>query len=276
MKPKFVYKTYHEINSPALYGEQMMLHTLLKDKVEFVMDGNIEGLEGAIINIRAYENEAFVDRFNEDISKLKWCLIIITQNEHGTDIQKKIKHPNCKIWIQSPKLSDEADYFLGFGWPSDDILRFEQKEVERIYDFSFSGQVNNFHRQQCVKNLERLPNTRVISSGGFNQGLSYPEYLELLSKTKFAACPSAVSTPDSFRIYEALEMGCVPVLDKNVADQFYKIWGNSPLMGVVDWDVLKFENMPAFEEQQKQVKEWWAEKKVELVNNLFFHIKQLS
>lgn len=275
---KFIYKTFHPVNSPALYGEQMFLHTLIKDRVEFLHNPeSVEGLEGAIVNVRAFENEPYIDEFNAFIAPLKWVVVIVTGNEHGSSFYQKIKHPNSKIWVQSPTLNDKADRLIGFGWPSTDILSFEQKELkERPYDFSFSGNVNNFFRRECVQRLEKLPKTIVKVSGGFGQGLPYNEYLQLLSETKFAACPSAISTPDSFRIYEALEMGCVPVLDRAGAEYFQHVWGACPLMAMSDWAGLKIELMPDFEEFQALCKQWWAEAKQKVVDDLFNQINEIS
>lgn len=273
---KFVYKTYHPIHSPSLYGEQYFLNTLLKGKVEF-RDNNLEGLDGAIINIRAYDNLDYINKFNADIALLKWCLIIVTGNESSFDFYQKIKHPNCKIWVQSPAIDQTADKLIGFGWPSTDILKFEQKEpANRQYDFSFSGNTNNYWRRECVAQLKKLPNTRVIVSGGFGQGLPYNEYLEMLSQTKYAACPSAISTPDSFRIYEALEMGCVPVLDKPASDLFKYMWGDFPGVTVNNWSELKVEDMPNFEAAQAFCKGWWRGTKEKVVDDLFTHVKELN
>lgn len=54
------------------------------------------------------------------------------------------------------------------------------------------------------------------------------------------------------------------------------IWGESPLLCVHDWDVFNLDQMPDFERHQKWCMEWWAEKKVQIVKDLFNHINQIS
>lgn len=275
---KFIYKTYDDKKRSALFGEQMMLYTLLQGKVDFDFTGDLDGIRGAIINIRAFDNEKYAEEINEDISKLDWCIIIFTGNEHGTKLHTKIKHPNCKIWLQTPQIGNVADYFIGFGWPTDEILKFSNQSESntRIYDFSFSGNVNNYYRRNCVDALGKLEHSVSNTTGGFGMGLPYNEYLGLLANTKFAVCPSAISTPDSFRIYEALEMGCVPVLDRAGAELFTYIWGKNPLVNIVDWQNLNIRNMPNFYTRQGECKYWWGQLKNKIVTDLLDHASQLQ
>jgi hypothetical protein len=275
MKPILVYKTYHPKFGSKLFGEQYFLHSLIKDLVEEKDDFNDVG--GAIISLRACDNIEYIDQFNKDISKLKWCLIIITGNENSSDFHKMIKHPNCKIWIQTPKESDVADYFLGFGYPSEII---KNKEEERIYKYSFIGQVNTRSRIDCVKELQKYEfNKYILINKGFNNGICYKKYLGILNKTKFALCPRAIATPDSFRIYEALEMGCVPILDEDTKLYFNRVWSDNPFYISDQWkdlDSVFVNTYIDFNNEQNICKKWWNKKKEQIVIDLFNQIESIQ
>lgn len=69
------------------------------------------------------------------------------------------------------------------------------------------------------------------------QALSAQEYARLLSKARFAPCPFGNCSPESFRLYEALEAGAVPVVQDlgggpllllQTLEQTYSVARNSP------------------------------------------------
>jgi len=281
---KFVYKTYHPKHSASLFGEQFFLYSLIKDKMKVDHNGNIDGLEGAVINLRGNDNMQHVDQINADIAKLKWCVIVITGNEDSTGFYRLIKHLNCKIWVQTPRGSDEADYYLPFGYPNDYIVGAKSVEEGRRYDWFFAGQVSHSRRKQCVEVLRKMQNGRLVETSGFGTGLDYPEYVQETLQSKVIPCPGGPMTPDTFRVYEALESGCVPVLDYTGGhwnydgDYWRKVFGVHPLPVIHDWkdfpiqleQILKY--WPTY---QVQVATWWEEKKEQIVNDLFSQISEI-
>ena len=269
-----VYLTFHETRKAYYYGEQIFLRSLLEDTGILERKDSLQGLSGAVVSIRACDNYKYIDRINEELSKLKWCVVIITGNENSTNFHTQIDHPNCLKWLQTPRIGDDADYFLGFGWPTNDILN-KSEDRDRDIKMSFSGQVNNNSRKICIEQLKNLKNTKVIETKGFNQGLPYLEYLELLKRSEYIACPSAITTPDSFRIYEALEVGSVPILDTQTHEQFSYIWGGNPLICVSDWHKLGLVYLLDFEIMQNRCQIWWADRKKKIVDDLLLHIKSI-
>lgn len=290
MKPALIYKTYHPEHKPKYYGEQIFLDRLFGGLLEEVE--SFEGLDGAVVMVRANDNIKYIDQLNADLAKLKWCLVIVTGNEYSSDFHINIKHENCRIWVQTPKPSDVADFFVGFGFPSDVTTflpnGFDPAKADRPYDWSFAGQVTHNRRRECLKYAEKVPNGKAVKTEGFNQGLSYPEYIKLLTETKIVPCPGGAVTPDTFRVYEALECGCIPVLDDAAGHIFHgrgqesywqKVLSPAPLWVVSDWS--KFPEIAAqlignFEEEQQKVIEWWGEYKSKIITTLRLHLHELQ
>ena len=278
----------HPSNSAHLFGEQTFLHNLVKDHVDFVYDGNLEGLQGAIVSVRGNDNLRYVKELNAELAKLQWCIVIVTGNENSTNFYKQIEHPNCKIWLQTPKLDDEADYYLGFGVPTDinrnledaGISLFCKENVARAIDWFFAGQVTHQRRIDCAEALKELPGSEVIETAGFQQGLPYIEYLKKLSDSKYVACPGAQATMDTFRLYEALEMGCVPVIDKEASMYYKKIFPGNPFIEVFSWQSLKSWNswnvVKHWAVDSAICSAWWFETKQKILSDLFNQVIEMS
>ena len=64
----------------------------------------------------------------------------------------------------------------------------------------------------------RLENGYIHTSSGFAEGLEQNEYYQKMSQAK--SLPSCgTQTVDTFRLFEALELGCVPIADNETNDR---------------------------------------------------------
>src|SRR5579864_2231774 len=80
-----------------------------------------EDIEGAVVVVHGGREHGRIDKLNEDIAKLKWCLIVAIGDEESTFPLEKIEHANKKIWVQEPipGRHDFADRFLIDGYGHD-------------------------------------------------------------------------------------------------------------------------------------------------------------
>lgn len=104
--------------------------------------------------------------------------------------------------------------------------------------WSFAGGMRDNRRAgiECFKTIE--PHKLVIETGNsFNApltGLPTNEYRELMLSSKFVLSPTGNVSVDCFRLYEALECGCVPIALPNTEFQPYdpsywhKLFGEPP------------------------------------------------
>lgn len=181
--------------------------------------------EGGIFIIPARQNAGHEGQINEYLSLFKWCLVMLLGDEERLFDKSKLTHPNMKVWLMQPKLDDDADFYLGSGYTRHvrdklypDVDGNYQVYKTKPLDWFFAGQVNHPRRQQCVEILKAMQGREdvtgsLIETEGFTQGLPHTEYVRQLAGAKAVACPSGIQSPDSFRVYEALEAGAVPVAD---------------------------------------------------------------
>ena len=113
--------------------------------------------------------------------------------------------------------------------------KFIKPMAERKYDFSFIGQIPHTGTRDCFKrHLDELMETSgdkfkyfVQYTDGFKQGLDTSEYLDLLGDTKICLCPQGAYSSETFRFFEAILMGAIPMVE-NLPKLWY--YENAPFI----------------------------------------------
>lgn len=292
-----IWQSYNTERSPLLFGDQYLLYTIftrqlvanyIEDFIQYpsFKQYNESGqrVSGAIVSVPLCFNENYISQLNDDLKQFNWCLVILTANEYGSKYYQKIKHPNMKLWLQSPAPDDVADRFLGLGYPTFIPAQEIKYPKKRKYDWFFAGQVNHQRRVECVNELKRLTNGKLLATAGFNQGYDYNEYINYMANAKLVPCPGGPETPDSFRVYEALEVGCIPIVDKHYGRSYYdgnyweKLFGAVPFPVIDDWTNLPRimgEQLDAWDNRSHHVSDWWQTTKAEIVKNLYADVHEL-
>lgn len=299
-----VWKSYHK---PEIiergYWDQGLLEDIFKQvPLEFVHVTDVkdvptgEGRDnyGAIFIINGRTHIEDADKINADIAQLRWVLFIDTGDEEASFPWRDIKHPLMRVWMMLPRMTEHNDthYKLMNGYRPDTHATLKEigYRPEKTLDYSFIGQVNHERRQQCydvLKQFQNLyPNTKVQLTEGFGaQTVDYKDYLETLANTKIAPCPSGIESPDNFRLYEALEAGCLPVVDAMSTNfktpGFWKyLFGNSIPFPIIDyWDAFPDmipQLLKEYPANANRCYAWWQLQKRKLKWQLYDDVKELS
>lgn len=219
------------------------------------------------------------DQLNKAAENFRRIVFVIIGDEEGVFDSSKLVHGNKKIWWFMPPYfpPQKVDRVGPNGWPTGapDMIRVARKIYgpERTYDFSFAGQVTHERREACVRAAHKIhANKFIFPTAGFTQGLPRDGYYNIMVGSKFVLCPSGPCTPDSFRFAEALEAGCVPIVDGmppkpgyNEGYWYYAFDDQElPFPVISDWDDLPgmFPTLlEDFERLQKRCTTWWAMQK---------------
>jgi hypothetical protein len=227
--------------------------------------------DGAVVVLCARWAKDEIDEINRRLSRLKWAVVFWTGNEDMLFVPGALKHPNMRIWVQMPVPGLDPEYRRLPNGPTPGLpIGIPPKTL----DWAFLGQVTHQRRRDCHDALSGLPNGFLYGSNGFTQGLPHAEYLQKLAEAKIAPCPSGPMNPDSFRVYEALELGCVPIVDsRTVSDRFpmgywETLFGNDfPLPQITDWstigDVIA-QQLALWPENQIKCFGWWVGAKAKM------------
>lgn len=243
--------------------------------------------DGVIVVFPARNQVQYLDKLNAFIAMFPWVVLILTGDEESVFPIEQIEHPNIRIWVMSPKKGRHDAYTkIGSGYPPHLRELMPHRSVKRSLDYFFSGQINHERRAQCVEQLSRMTGGEYVETEGFTQGLPHETYARLLATSKTAPCPSGAWTPDTFRFFEALEAGCVPIADTRtvLGESWDDYWGwffgeHPPFPILRFWeDLPEFTrvSVAAYPALNNQCFAWWQRQKYQLVLTLREQIQELS
>lgn len=283
-----IWLSYNENRSARLFGDQIMLDDVCKKLGLDQLDdfGQLGEGEGAIVTLGLEDNKTYIDKLNEDIARLPWVLIILTQNEYAAQQYREIKHPNMKLWLQSCGKDDVADKFIGFGYPAIVKNYYRSSPTGRDNKWFFAGQITHMRRRQASEVLKNRTDGLYVPTRWFNDGLEYPEYIAAMARSKLVICPAGPETPDTFRLYEALESGCIPIVDmqdgrgNDRKDYWDKVFGDDfPLAMVNSWDAIDDVMglvLKDYDAESVKINKWWIAYKESFNEDLLDTVEKLK
>jgi len=111
------------------------------------------------------------------------------------------------------------------------------------------------------------------ASANFNltDRISKSEYYEVLRNTQFCPSPMGNVMLETWRTYESIECGCIPLVERRSRLDYYReLFGNHPIPTFIDWEEAR-----RFTERirrsavdlnalQSEVFSWWQKEKLSL------------
>lgn len=137
---------------------------------------------------------------------------------------------------------------------------------QRRYIWSFKGEIKA-SRMEMVEGLKGVEPSFVRGS---KEGpwLTLEEYRALLLDSVFLPCPMGNVVAETWRLYEALEFGCIPIVEKRWGIDYYRgLFGADPFLRVGSWREAGrlMRNLLATPDEllrlQQTTVDWWAEVK---------------
>lgn len=151
---------------------------------------------------------------SQAISKYRWVLAFRTSDEEDLFDIRKVAHPAIRWWIQTPRVGKDygSARFMPLGYtPHCDLM--SATPPEKLLDVFLSAQSTHRRREEAFAALESGERRRVEPTAGFTQGMDPVEYVRCMTTAKIAPAPSGAVSPDSFRVWEALEAHAIPIAD---------------------------------------------------------------
>lgn len=233
--------------------------------------GDFPDMEGAVVILPSRHHIDHVDWFLSQLDRLAWSVVILTSEEEWLFPWQKIEQSATrKLWVMQPRPEHEHLAMLPCGpyAGTHEALRVRTTPDQERIGWFFGGQITHARRTECLAALEGLPNGDLIATEGYFQGISLDDYLAREASAKVIPCPSGPVSLCTARVEEAMEAGCVPIVDmvKPVDPQFdywQLLFGpDHPLRGIYDWatfpDVLG-EELAAWPANANRVWAWWQQ-----------------
>jgi hypothetical protein len=235
-----VWLSFHAETIPRGYWDQTMLEDAFAGRLasmaplsfkHFVIHaepGDDDGLwplaDGCIVVVGARHHADRLHDINARITAYRWSIVVLTGDEEGVfpwaELDATVVMRQTPKIIDGQPLPDDGLWFGdGYTPTTRGVLASTLMEyTAKPEDLFFSGQVTHSRRKECVAALQSSQKVdattgSVIATAGFTQGLEPVEYAQRLAAAKIAPCPSGPVSVDTFRVFEALEAGCVPIVD---------------------------------------------------------------
>ena len=159
---------------------------------------------------------------------------------------------------------------------------FEQLPVvpasQRRYAWSFIGEAGKCSRPEAVRSMMPIEPHFLFSSTQVN-GLTFfsdgqegkrriprSDFVETLRQSAFAPAPMGNASLESCRVYDALETGAIPIVEKRLTlDYFGGLLGDYPFPSVRSWHAARRVSQRLLREPQRldalqrECIEWWRE-----------------
>jgi len=145
---------------------------------------------------------------------------------------------------------------------------FKKEVVERKYKWAFLGTPHKSSRHDLLFQLSDIEPSFSHKTKKFNEKIiDASKMSEILTSTEFIPCPNGFVHPETYRLYEALECGCIPIVE-NAYKYYDRLFPNNPFIKVDRWIEAKPIIRECGNDQIKQKREecitWWSQYKKQL------------
>ena len=146
----------------------------------------------------------------------------------------------------------------------------DKKIASKKYKWAFIGTPHKSSRHDLLFQLSSIKENFCHKTEQFNKKIiSVDTMSEVLSSTEFLPCPNGFVHPETYRVYEALECGCIPIVE-NAYKYYDRLFPNNPFIKIDKWseakDLVKDWTGDQIIKKQKECKIWWDKYKIEIQN----------
>jgi len=140
-----------------------------------------------------------------------------------------------------------------------------KKGINRKYKWAFTGTPHKSSRHDLLFQFSNIKPFFCYKTEEFNKkNIPVNEMSEILSSTQFIPCPYGFFHPDSYRLYEALECGSIPIVEN--AYQYYdRLYPDNPFIKINKWrdaiSIVQGWNDQEIKKKAEECNEWWSVKK---------------
>lgn len=208
----------------------------------------------------------------------KFGLVHLTDESRGDDISS---YNDCRFVLRNYYRDNVPNNVMhvplgwntGFTKTKGDLSSFNRTNL-----WGFVGARWDQNRNDMANVMSNVPGGKIYVANHHGPRLSPEQMSGIYKNTIFIPCPRGALVIDSFRVTEAFEAGCIPIVEKsNYWTQMYgpdfpaiqiNHWGEAP--GIIERMLV---NVSAVEAFRLRCKLWWESKKHSTVKNVteLFH-----
>ena len=246
---------YHKVNSDK------WIYEILKN-IEFKLIENQKDIENNDIVIIV---DSSVENKNEFYNRLKLICSKIFLIHLGDETGGKNLDPiyqNCDfVWrtfCSNKYFQNEKVRCIPIGYKTGTI---NKKIKPRKYKWAFIGTPHKSSRHDLLYQFSKIQPSFFYKTRKFNEKIvEVDEMSKILSSTQFIPCPNGFFHPETYRLYEALECECIPIVE-NAYKYYERLFPNNPFLKCDKWKdaalIVKSWNDNQIEKKNEECKIWW-------------------
>lgn len=230
--------------------------------------------DGAVLVVPARWHADGWMRIQKQLHRLKWVVLILTGDEENVFPRHKLRHDRMRKWVQTPHTLREGERGLGDMWPPALPNLIQQAAEDKDVVLFHSGQSNTSDRHHMQRVFADHPD--VHKTDGFGKGMEYADYIDRMLHARSVLCPGGPFTPDSFRFFETLETGGMPIVIEHPYWNLLLQGGPLPFPQVKRWEDAQDAANAVTDEDLAHIHSWWQMYKRHLAFTLLTDIEELS
>ena len=263
----YIWGLYHKDNSDKWIYE-------ILNKIQFTIIQSEQDLESGDVLIII---DSSVEKKIELYTKLELIcskmFLIHLGDESGSYDLSEIYNKFNFIWrafCLNKYFNNEKISCLPIGYKSGIFLK--ETSDDRKYKWAFIGTPHKSSRHDLLFQLSDIKPSFSHKTKKFNEKIIDVEKMsEILSSTKFIPSPNGFVHPETYRVYEALECGCIPIVER--AYKYYdRLLPNNPFLKIDKWieakTIIKEWKNDQFKQKQEECKKWWSQYKNQLQKSI--------
>ena len=224
-----VWGNYHKANSDKWIYE--ILNKTKYNIIKSEMDLKEEDIL-IIVDSSIEEKHDFYVKLNTICSKI--FLFHLGDESGGYNIGPVYK--NCDyVWrpfCSSKYFENDKVKCIPIGYKSG--VKNKTKDI-RKYKWAFTGTPHKSSRHDLLFQFSDIKPFFCHKTEKFNvKIISVNEMSEIFSSTEFVPCPNGFFHPETYRLYEALECGCIPIVE-NAYNYYDRLFPSNPFIKIDKW-----------------------------------------
>ena len=144
--------------------------------------------------------------------------------------------------------------------------------ADRSWPWAFMGTLWRSGNRTLAASLflRGMPQGQFHGGRRFGQGVPLDAYRSTLAESVFALCPEGDRHFDTFRLYESLQLGCLPLVVERQQQAVGLLGSDFPLPIFADWPAAlafvqrHWAQPTSLNSLQQTVREWWFQTKQQL------------
>ena len=261
----YVWGIYHQKNSDKWIYE-------LLNKIEFKVLQNERDLEKEdkliIIDSSVEKKKDLYSKLGLICSKM---FLIHLGDETGAHDLSEIYGKFSFIWrafCSNKYFNNDKINCLPIGYKSG----IHKKDKKKIYKWTFIGTPHKSSRHDLLFQLSDIKPAFSHKTKKFNEKIiEVDEMSKILSSTEFVPCPNGFVHPETYRVYEALECECVPIVE-NAYKYYDRLLPGNPFLKVDKWiqakSIINEWSNEMIRKKSEECKLWWNEYKIKFQESI--------